>query len=119
MRQWIGSFSVGFCLTLCVLGLAGSCLWIEHNLQETTRGQAEPSVAYTLEAGRLRLYRTADGKTLELSPALREHLLPLLPIPLQGMGRMLQQESVGLERMLDWVEGLLAGDTAIGSRRAV
>ncbi len=119
MRRWIGSFSVGFCLTLCVLGLAGGCLWIEHNMQKTIDGQAEPAIAYTLEDGCLRLYRIDDGETLTLPAALRERLTPLLSAPLQGIGWLLRQESIGLERALDWVEGLLAGDTAMGSRRAV
>ena len=118
-RSRVGSFLIGFCLMLCVLGLAGACLLAEVHMQKTSYGQAESPVASTLEAGRLRLYRIADGETLELPAALRERLVSLIAAPVQGLHWLLQQESAGLEWVWDRVEQLLSGDMDMGNRRSV
>lgn len=118
-RSRVGSFFVGFCLTLCVLGMAAACLLAEAHMQQTTYGQVDPPIAYSLEAGRLRLYRPADGATLEPPAALREPLAPLIAAPVQGLCQLLRQESAGLEWVWDWIEQLLSGNVGIGSRRSI
>ena len=118
-RSRIGGFFIGFCLTLCVLGLVGVCLLAEVNMQKTAYGRVEPTVGYTLEAGRLQLYRIADGAARSLPAPLRERLTSLISAPVQGFGWLLRQESAGLEQMWDWIEGWLSGDTGMGSRRQV
>ena len=78
-RRIGGSFLVGFCLTLCILGLAAACLLIEWNMQETTYGRAELGLTYTVEEGQLCLRRSDTGEAIQLlSPQQREKLLGLV-----------------------------------------
>lgn len=119
-RRIGGSFLIGFCLTLCVLGLAEACLLIEWNIRQTTYGRVEPGVTYTLEEGQLCLRRTDTGEAIQpISEEMREAFAPLVSAPCRITGWLLRQESAWLERAWDWIDGLAAGDGGVGSRREI
>ena len=93
-RRIGGSFLIGFCLTLCVLGLVEACLLIESNIRQTTYGRVEPGVTYTLEEGQLCLRLTDTGEAIQLIPeGMREALGSLVSAPCRITGGLLRQGS--------------------------
>ncbi len=97
------TFFITFILALCVLSLFVAFFVIECNIQQTTRGQVDLGVTYTVEDG-IPAVTLADGdEALAVPPAVGQIAEIAVPPPVRLFATLWQWENEAAERFWEFL----------------
>lgn len=94
------TFVAAFILTLCVLGLLCAFFIIECNIQQTTYGQVDLGVTYSLEDGVPIV--CVDDETLTVPPAAEQIAEVAVPPPVRLFAALWQWETEAAQWFWEW-----------------
>lgn len=96
------TFAVAFILTSCVLGLGCAFFVIECNIQQTTYGQVDLGVTYTLEDG-IPAVQVDGGETITVPTAAEQLAEVALPPPVRLFAALWRWENEAAEQFWEFL----------------